>query len=109
MKQLFDENLSPKLPRLLASQFPGSVHVRDCGLKGRPDQAVWDYACDNGFTVISKDNDFHQRSLLFGAPPKLVWLGLGKCTREQLLDLLLKHEQDIRALEAAPESVLLLA
>ena len=109
MKLLFDENLSPKLPRLLASQFPGSVHVRDCGLKGRPDQAVWDYARDNGFTVISKDSDFHQRSLLFGAPPKLVWLGLGNCTREQLLDLLLKHEQDIRALEAAPESVLLLA
>jgi hypothetical protein len=28
MKLLFDENLSPKLPRLIESQFPGSVHVR---------------------------------------------------------------------------------
>ena len=108
MKLLFDENLSPKLPRLLESQFPGSVHVRDCGLKGRPDKAVWDYARDHGFTVVSKDGDFYQRSVLLGAPPKLVWLGLGNCTRNQLLDLLLKHEQDIRALEAAPESVLLL-
>ena len=64
MKLLFDENLSPKLPRLLASQFPGSVHVRDCGLKGQSDQAVWEYAGANGFTVVSKDGDFYQRSLL---------------------------------------------
>jgi len=109
MKLLFDENLSPKLPRLIESQFPGSVHVRDCGLKGRPDQDVWEYARANGFTIVSKDGDFYQRSLLLGAPPKLVWLGLGNCTQNQLLNLLLKHEKDIRALEAATESVLLLS
>ena len=63
----------------------------------------------NGFTLVSKDGDFYQRNLILGAPPKLVWLGLGNCTRQQLLDLLRKHEQDIRALEAAPESILLLA
>jgi predicted nuclease of predicted toxin-antitoxin system len=40
MKLLFDENLSPRLPRLLAEQFPDSVHVRDCGLKGAPDGAI---------------------------------------------------------------------
>jgi len=109
MKLLFDENLSPKLPRLLNGQFPDSAHVRGCGLKGQSDQAVWEYAHANGFTLVSKDGDFYQRSLLFGAPPKLVWLCLGNCTRHQLLDLLLKHEKDIRALESALESVLLLS
>jgi predicted nuclease of predicted toxin-antitoxin system len=109
MKLLFGENLSPKLPRLIESQFPGSIHVRDCGLKGRPDQAVWEYARDNGFTLVSKDGDFFQRSLLSGPPPKFVWLCLGNCTRSQLLNLLLKHEKDIRALESATESVLLLS
>ena len=29
MKLLFDENLSPKLPALLESKFPGSRHWRD--------------------------------------------------------------------------------
>ncbi len=38
MKLLFDENLSPKLPRLLADLFPGGTHVRDCGLKGLADK-----------------------------------------------------------------------
>ncbi|MFA6289264.1 MAG: DUF5615 family PIN-like protein [Opitutaceae bacterium] len=39
MRLLFDENLSPSLVTRLASVFPGSVHVRDTGLRGRPDEA----------------------------------------------------------------------
>ncbi len=109
MKLLFDENLSPKLPRLVQNQFPGSTHVRDCGLKGKPDQAVWEYARANGFTLVSKDCDFYQRCLLAGGPPKLIWLSVGNCTTNQLLSLLRKHEPDIRALESAPESVLVLS
>jgi predicted nuclease of predicted toxin-antitoxin system len=109
VKLLFDENLSPRLPRLLASQFPGSSHVRDCGLKGQSDQAVWEYARAHQFMLVSKDGDFYQRSLLLGAPPKLVWLCLGNCTRVQLLNLLLTHEKDIRSLESAAESILLLS
>jgi predicted nuclease of predicted toxin-antitoxin system len=66
MKLLFDENLSPKLPRILSTDFPESMHVRDCGLKGFPDEDVWEYARNNGFTVVSKDSDFYQRSLLYG-------------------------------------------
>lgn len=109
MKLLFDENLSPKLPSLIAKIFPGSVHVRDCGLKGTSDQSIWEYARANGFTLVSKDGDFYQRSLLYGAPPKLVWLCLGNCTRNQLLDLLLRNKKEIHALEHATESVLLLS
>jgi predicted nuclease of predicted toxin-antitoxin system len=77
-------------------------------IKGRQRPAIWEYARANGFTLVSKDGDFYQRSLLSGVPPKLVWLCLGNCTRDELLNLLLKHENDIRALESAHESVLLL-
>jgi predicted nuclease of predicted toxin-antitoxin system len=52
---LFDENLSPKLPRLLATLFPDSAHVRDCGLLGLPDEDVWEFARVHGFIIISKD------------------------------------------------------
>ena len=72
MKLLFDENLSPKLPRILSVYFPESMHIRDCGLKGFPNEAVWKYARDNGFVIVSKDSDFYQRSLLYGHPPKLI-------------------------------------
>lgn len=106
MKLLFDENLSPKLPRLVAAQFPGSVHVRECGLRGQTDEDVWEYARTNGFTIVSKDSDFQQRSLLYGHPPKLVWLRIGNCTRQRLVDIITAHEQDIHALDVDPfESV----
>ena len=46
MKLLFDENLSPKLVRLLDDLFPNSIHVRDVGLKASDDLVVWQYAED---------------------------------------------------------------
>ncbi len=108
MKLLFDENLSPKLPQLLAADFPGSVHVRDCGLKGQSDERIWKFAKENGFTLVSKDTDFYLRCLLRGVPPKLVWLRLGNCTREQLRQLLVESRETIVGFELAPEYVLVL-
>ena len=80
MKLLFDENLSHKLPRLLAELFADSIHVRDVGLKSADDPIVWQYAKDNQFIIVSKDSDLHQRSFVLGHPPKLI---LGK-TRKLL-------------------------
>ncbi len=40
MKLPFDENLSPKLPRLLADLFPGSARVEELGLDATDDARV---------------------------------------------------------------------
>jgi predicted nuclease of predicted toxin-antitoxin system len=55
MKPLFNENLSPKLPRLLAMQFPGSLHVRDCSLKGATDEESWEYAGAKPVCAAARD------------------------------------------------------
>ena len=34
----------------------------------------------NGFVIVSKDTDFQQRALLYGYPPKVIWVRLGNCT-----------------------------
>ncbi|HEX8564794.1 MAG TPA: DUF5615 family PIN-like protein [Pyrinomonadaceae bacterium] len=88
MKLLFDENLSHKLALLLADIFPHSVHVRDIGLKATSDPLVWDYAKDNDFMIVSKDADMHDLSLVFGNPPKVVWVRLGNCSTRQVEELL---------------------
>ncbi len=88
MKLLFDENLSPALPRRIADIFPNSVHVRDVGMKATDDPIVWDYAKDNDFMIVSKDADMHDLSLVFGNPPKVVWLQLGNCSTRQVEELL---------------------
>ncbi|MEI6330250.1 MAG: DUF5615 family PIN-like protein [Pseudanabaena sp. ELA645] len=109
MKLLFDENLSPKLPRILSVDFPESMHVRHCGLKGFPDEDIWEYARNNGFTIVSKDSDFYQRSMLYGHPPKLVWLRIGNCNRDILVALITKYKEQIYLLGSSPsESVLVI-
>ena len=99
MKLLLDQNLSHKLVAAVADLFPGSAHVRDRGLAEASDQAVWDDARENGFVIVSKDDDFHQRSFLYGAPPKVIWLRVGNCPTSRILDCLRTHVAEITAFE----------
>ncbi len=97
MKLLFDENLSHKLARRLAELFPDSVHVRDVGLKAADDPVVWEYAKNNDLMIASKDSDMHQRSFVFGYPPKIVWVRLGNCSTSDVEKLLRKNFAVIKA------------
>lgn len=80
MKLLLDENLSPRLIKQLSDLYPGSAHVQQCGLGSTADGAIWEYAKSNGFTIVSKDSDFEERSILSGSPPKLIWIRAKNCT-----------------------------
>ena len=88
MKLLFDQNLSPRLPRLLADIYPDSVHIREVGLRDADDLAIWQYAKLHDYSIVSKDSDFQQRSLLHGSPPKFIWLRVGDCTVWRIEELL---------------------
>lgn len=88
MKLLFDENLSFRLVAALAEIYPESTHVREVGLLGADDLNVWNYAARHGFLLVSKDTDFYERSLVFGAPPKIIWLRTGNCTVNDTITLL---------------------
>jgi len=77
VKLLFDANLSPTLVAHLRTHYPGSLHVRDVGLRAGSDTQIWDYATAEGCIVVSKDTDFRERSFVEGFPPKVVWLHLG--------------------------------
>ena len=73
MKLLFDANLSPKLVKRLADLFPGLMHVFDTGLmRFTPDAAIWEYAAQNGFTIVTTDADLVQLSRVRGFPPKVI-------------------------------------
>lgn len=52
------------------------------------DTEVWSYAAEYGYTIVSKDADFHQRSLILGAPPKVIWIRLGNCSVADTVSLL---------------------
>ena len=87
---LFDENLSPRLTKVVADLFPGSQHIRDLGLKGANDQTIWTYAADHDFCIVTKDDDFRGLSLLKGAPPKVIWLIVGNTSTAEITRILME-------------------
>ena len=108
MKLLFDENLSPKLVRLLADLFPESVHVHECGLGASEDGQIWQFAAAQGFAIVSKDLDFYDRSILHGSPPKLIWMRTGNCSTQYIAHLLRTFSMAIRRFDADPDECLLI-
>lgn len=107
MKLLFDENLSPELPARLAALFPDSAHVRDLGLARAPDTVIWRHAHEQGFVIVSKDEDFHHLSFLRGAPPKVIGLSLGNCSTARLEKLLRERTAEIASFGADREAAFL--
>ena len=107
MSLLFDENLSPRLIRLLEAAYPQSEHVELVGLKGQADLELWEYAARHGATLVPKDNDFRQLSFLRGHPPKVIWLSVGNAGTDAIAELLAAHRERVEAFLSDPEASLL--
>jgi predicted nuclease of predicted toxin-antitoxin system len=88
VKLLLDENISDRIVPSILDLFPGSAHVKAHRLITSDDAVIWSFAAENDFTIVSKDSDFHQRSLVFGAPPKFIYLRVGNCSTSRIIGLL---------------------
>lgn len=106
MKLLFDENLSPTLAERLKGTFPGSAHVRTLGLRGANDLEIWRYAAAHDFIIVTKDDDFSDLSVLYGAPPKVLLLSIGNCSSSQASTALLSNLDTITAFALDTSSAL---
>jgi predicted nuclease of predicted toxin-antitoxin system len=87
----------------LADLFPESAHVDRLGLGGELDPVIWDFAKRHGYILVSKDSDFHERSLLFGHPPKVVWIRRGNCSVRHLEMILRNKAAEIEQLNVDDE------
>ena len=108
MKLLFDENVSPKLPQMLANEYPGSRHVQEVSLRGADDRQIWDYGLARGFAIVSKDTDFRERSFVEGFPPKVIWLDVGNAGTTMIAGLLRREGQRVEAFEKQDETSFLI-
>jgi predicted nuclease of predicted toxin-antitoxin system len=95
VKVLIDQNLSFRLVDVLSSRFPGSCHVRDVGLSGDDDERIWQLAKDEGFVIVTKDNDFLARALVRGHPPQIVQIRIGNASTRQIAELLRMRADDV--------------
>ncbi len=109
MKLLLDENLSDRIVSQIADFYPDSAHVKTLALIQSEDALIWEYAKANNFVIVSKDADFHQRSLLYGHPPKFIYLRIGNCPTSKIIQILRDNSATIRQFgDAEQESILVL-
>jgi len=88
MKLLLDENLSDRIINRIIDLYPDSQHAKTLGLINTDDAIIWEFAKLNSFVIVSKDSDFHQRSLLYGYPPKFVFLRVGNSPTSKIVQIL---------------------
>ena len=84
------------------------MHVKPLGFTRTNDTLIWSFAKEHGFTIVSKDADFHQRSLLFGHPPKLVYLRIGSCPTDLIIQTLRGNHTRLLAFASDPEASILI-
>jgi predicted nuclease of predicted toxin-antitoxin system len=76
-------------------------------LQKADDPVVWESAKQHGFMIVSKDSDFHQRSFVFGFPPKVIWVQLGNCTTTEVEQVIRKDFDEIKAFYEDTEAAFL--
>ncbi|MCL1467624.1 DUF5615 family PIN-like protein [Argonema galeatum] len=109
MKLLLDENLSDRIIHRIIDLYPDSAHVKTLALTNTDDSVIWEYAKVNDFAIISKDSDFHQRSLLYGHPPKFIYLRIGNSPTDKIVQILRDNfETVIEFWNSEVESILVL-
>ena len=87
MKILFDQNISPKITKYLASSFLESKQVRHLGLENASDIDIFEFAKNNGFAIATFDSDYVDINTFRGVPPKVIWLRTGNLTTRAIVEL----------------------
>ena len=95
MKVLVDANLPPRLCAWLRSHRHEAAHVFDRNLLTATDTQIWERGRVENLVIFSKDVDFYDRALLFGAPPQVVHVAVGNCSNTRLFDVLASEWDDI--------------
>jgi len=84
MRFVVDAQLPPALASWIVQQGHEAKPVRELGLRNSDDSAIWKFATDGAWVVVTKDEDFAERALATTAGPQSVWLRIGNCTNPAL-------------------------
>ncbi len=107
MKLLLDQNLSRKIVSQIEELYPDSCHIASVLTETTSDQDIWLHAQKHGFAIVTKDDDFEQRSILLGHPPKIIWIRLGNCKTGDVVALLINSIGIIRSFGSDEEKSIL--
>lgn len=95
MKLLLDQNISFRVVKKLKEYFPVIEGVRENGLYNQDDRVIWEFSRQNGFTVVTFDEDLYNLTTLYGSPPKIIWLRTGNLGNDEIVELLIRYKLNI--------------
>ncbi len=87
-KLLLDQNLSYKIIKHIKHLFPNSTHVRLLKLDQADDLAVYLYAKEHNFHIVTQDADFNDINTLNGYPPKVIRINTGNNATQTIIELI---------------------
>ena len=88
MNLLFDQNISPRILRVLPPELSNCEQVRFVGLENSSDFDIFLFARENDFAVVSFDSDFVDLNAMHGTPPKIIYLNTGNLTTKNVSELI---------------------
>lgn len=86
MKFLVDNQLPAAVARWLSAKGIDAVHVQDRGQGQKDDRALWEEALLEGRIMVSKDEDFFILATRPDDTGRLLWLRIGNCRKQHLLE-----------------------
>jgi predicted nuclease of predicted toxin-antitoxin system len=95
VKLLLDENLSRRIVPFIQDLYPNSTQVALAGLEQSDDKIIRQYAIDNDFVIVTKDADYYDMTVLYGQPPKIIWLKIGNQSKAATIKTLQDNQQAI--------------
>lgn len=96
MKLLFDQNISHRILNHIQDILPEAKQLRDIGLENNSDKQIWEYAKKSDFIIVTFDGDFYDFSLLWGHPPKIIWIRTYNQTTKNVEEILRKYIDKIQ-------------
>ena len=99
LKFLLDENISKRIIHLIQADLKQVDHLlsNQTGLIAPiSDHAVWKFAKEQGYHILTRDEDFIKLSLLYGLPPKVICLNIGNTTNQQLAEIIIRNSEKIK-------------
>jgi predicted nuclease of predicted toxin-antitoxin system len=86
MRFLVDAQLPIGLARMLQQQGNEAKHVFDLNMMQTPDPDIWNWAKQNKYIIITKDEDFVILHHADENPCRICWVRVGNTRRKELLE-----------------------
>ncbi|MBP3193056.1 DUF5615 family PIN-like protein [Natronogracilivirga saccharolytica] len=100
MKLFIDAQISPAIAAWINRTYDDikAVSARSVDLQFAKDAEIYTYAKQNGYVILSKDDDFLNQLEKHGSPPALIWITSGNTSNARMREILTSSLPKVKSL-----------